>query len=430
MQEAGQWIRSAHFDMDSIIVPYETTTDTDDRSNRKRKASHIGASATTTTTEKTIPPPGLLELIRKNDEKWEDHYQKLKTFTENVADGDPNLVHHAEYNQMKLSAWLRAQKMAYVKYKNGVYNTAEAYPVDREGRFLKLFELGVTFRSDDSPGSWNDQAKKWRAFTQGDPNKEIPSDCTADPALAGLAEWKERQIRQYCKLMRGEQPHEMFPHRLSQLQKLKFPFPENVDRPRPSKKRTKKFDDRFQEFIDWKEKHGHGNVPQSAPELGSWVKSVREDYQKLQDGLKPIRGLTEERVQRLKDAGFVFRLRKVRKNKPPPKPVEPEEPKRSAFDDRMEEFLRWKEDHPGKTWVPKSRTGLGNWAGKMRSEYRKHLSGKPSRFTKDQYNEMRMAGFDFRPDRGLGRPRKDEEESPETAPSDDPMEGETEGGES
>ena len=75
---------------------------------------------------------------------------------------------------------------------------------------------------------------------------------------------------------------------------------------------TKSWQERFEELCQYKEKHGHCVVPQQYPFLGQWVKRQRRAYTFIQDGKPPTVGnsLTEERIAKLKDIGFVFLTRK------------------------------------------------------------------------------------------------------------------------
>jgi hypothetical protein len=74
----------------------------------------------------------------------------------------------------------------------------------------------------------------------------------------------------------------------------------------------KSWETRFEELCQYKEKYRHCVVPQQYPVLGQWVKKQRRDYTLLQDGNPLSRGVTlsEERIAKLKDIGFMFLTRK------------------------------------------------------------------------------------------------------------------------
>jgi hypothetical protein len=73
----------------------------------------------------------------------------------------------------------------------------------------------------------------------------------------------------------------------------------------------KSWEARFEELCQYKEKYGHCVVPQQYPILGQWVKRQRREYTYIQDGTPSLRNsLSEERIAKLKDVGFVFLTRK------------------------------------------------------------------------------------------------------------------------
>ncbi|CAB9508185.1 helicase [Seminavis robusta] len=55
---------------------------------------------------------------------------------------------------------------------------------------------------------------------------------------------------------------------------------------------------KFQELVDFKEKHGHSRLPQSYPELGKWVSEQRDIFYQGR--------LCDERFERLKELGFTW----------------------------------------------------------------------------------------------------------------------------
>ena len=64
------------------------------------------------------------------------------------------------------------------------------------------------------------------------------------------------------------------------------------------------WEERFQQLVEYKEKHGHTVVPQLYPELGMWVHRQRRDYKKMVSGKKNY--MTQEKLEKLQSIGFVF----------------------------------------------------------------------------------------------------------------------------
>ena len=79
------------------------------------------------------------------------------------------------------------------------------------------------------------------------------------------------------------------------------------------------FEDRYRELIAFKEKFGHCNVPQRFaydPSLGHWCSDLRKAYVKIKKGLKAHSNLSQDKVKRLEDIGFQWKVSKGRTNVP------------------------------------------------------------------------------------------------------------------
>jgi len=68
----------------------------------------------------------------------------------------------------------------------------------------------------------------------------------------------------------------------------------------------KTFDERLNDLMAFKAKHGHCNVSQCGEDasLGIWCNKVRVSYKKMQNNQKPTMKLSDEQIQRLNDVGF------------------------------------------------------------------------------------------------------------------------------
>ncbi len=111
-------------------------------------------------------------------------------------------------------------------------------------------------------------AQKWYDLRQEHPELLLTHQ-SRDPKVQELAQWQNKQIIDYIKMVRRETGHEMYPHRFKQLRAWNFPFPIDIQTP---KKTLKTFDDRLQEFVEWKEANNSPMVPQHTPILGEWGK--------------------------------------------------------------------------------------------------------------------------------------------------------------
>lgn len=256
---------------------------------RKRKASLLLSNRSTNPRQE------------HNNQKWEEKYEELVRFTETIGDGDPNLALSKEYRQPDLADFLRHQRQDYSSFVSN--KVPENSTVDRKTRYFRLLQLGVRLQPEKTY-DWPQQAKLWCVYMEKNPDAQLSVN-SSDPEVVELARWQQQQIEQYIKMIRKETPHEMYPHRLQKLKEWNFPFPTDIPIP---KKTLKTFDERLEEFIQWKEANNSPLVPQSVRGLGEWVKEQRKEYRKFAKGEKAY--ITAERAEKLKAAGFVFDVRK------------------------------------------------------------------------------------------------------------------------
>jgi hypothetical protein len=71
------------------------------------------------------------------------------------------------------------------------------------------------------------------------------------------------------------------------------------------------FDERFNDLMSFKAKYGHCDVTRTGENtsLGSWCSNLRVSYKKIQNNQKPNIKISDEKIQRLNDAGFKWSLR-------------------------------------------------------------------------------------------------------------------------
>ena len=70
------------------------------------------------------------------------------------------------------------------------------------------------------------------------------------------------------------------------------------------------FEKRCNEFVAFKEKYGHANIPKrfdENPSLGRWCGNIRSAYRKIQSGQKPTYNITKERIEILNKIGFKWK---------------------------------------------------------------------------------------------------------------------------
>jgi hypothetical protein len=128
---------------------------------------------------------------------------------------------------------------------------------------------------------WQDQFKKLSEFKSTNGHCNVAASCSWDPEFG---KWICNQRERHKKGLLTNK-------RIQRLKKLGFQFDRHNDR----------WESRYCELIEFKEAHGHCNVPDKWPEnlkLARWVMTQRQMYQKGK--------LAEDRIQRLEAIGFIW----------------------------------------------------------------------------------------------------------------------------
>jgi hypothetical protein len=144
------------------------------------------------------------------------------------------------------------------------------------------------------------------------------------------------------------------------------------------------FDDRFNDLMAFKAKHGHCDVSQidENASLGQWCTVLRGSYKKVQNNQKPNRKLSDQQIQRLDDAGFNWSLRTGG----------------SGFDKRFNDLMAFKTKygHCNVSFTFEN-ASLGQWCCKVRGSYKQIQNNqKPRRKLSDeQIQRLNDAGFNW-----------------------------------
>ena len=175
-----------------------------------------------------------------------------------------------------------------------------------------------------------------------------------DPENLQLGRWVSATRREYKKRQNG-QKNQLTDERVLKLHSLGFEFDVH----------TTGWEQKYEELCDYRERHGHCNVPASYNEnqpLAIWVKRQREaHYKRFHHGLKS--GMSDERIAALQKIGFSFA-----EYKPIPRG------KQMSWDDRIQQLQAYKDKH-GHCNVPRDskssdeEQSLGNWVALCRNNY-------------------------------------------------------------
>ncbi len=258
------------------------------------------------------------------DAKWEQKYLELLSFKE--THGNVNVPRHYSTD---LGTWVHNQRH---NRKVGAIS---------EDRIQRLDEIG--FEWEPVEAQWNEQYEKLAMYKAKHGNLDAPQRSSTK---LGLWSNSQRQNRKNGILTA---------ERIRLLDEIGFEWT-----PRDSV-----WDEGFNKLLAYKAEHGNVDVSKHPnTELGTWVSVQRK--------AKSRGEISEERLQRLNEVGFVW----------------------DAHESRWEEMFRqlrvYKDTH-GDLNIPTASTGLGSWAHIQR---RAKKNGKLSEEKIQRLNEVEFAwGF-------------------------------------
>jgi hypothetical protein len=190
---------------------------------------------------------------------------------------------------------------------------------------------------------------------------------------AKLCVWVRKQRKQYRLYVEGENST-MTLFRLQELEILDFEWATSHS--------ASTWEFRLSELTDYRQKHGHCNVPQRYSEntkLGTWVSNQRNHYRLHREG--KTSSMTTFRIQELESLGFEWKLVSV-----------------TAWEDRLSELADYCKIH-GHCNVPQrysENSKLGRWVADQRNHYTLHLRGKISHMTPFRIQALESLGFEWK----------------------------------
>ena len=145
-------------------------------------------------------------------------------------------------------------------------------------------------------------------------------------------------------------------------------------------RKSRPWDEMFQELLEFHKNHGHVRVPKSS--LFHWIQTQRANYERLKEG-KQNSCLNPERMAKLQSIDFSF-----------------ESEKRLPFSERALQWLEYKNKH--RRDPSDNLLGVGSWTRKMRIYYRAHKEGKKVPITQEQFDQLDEWGFTW--ETGMAKP--------------------------
>lgn len=226
-------------------------------------------------------------------------------------------------------------------------------------------------------------------------------DClvsTLDEANNKLGTWVMTQRREYHLFRKGKKSA-MTEEKILRLEEIGFLWDAShmrgKDRNKGGRGRgkvggvklTAKWDQRYKELIEYKNEHGHCNVPlkfELNQQLGRWVFNQRYQYRVLQQGKKSL--MTMERIAQLNEIGFLWDARYLKGGNS------------ENWDQRYKELIDYKQKH-GDCNVSqqyKANKPLGIWVQTQRTQYRRFQLKNKSPMTEERIHKLEKIGFEWK----------------------------------
>jgi hypothetical protein len=253
----------------------------------------------------------------------------------------------------KLAMWVANQRRSYRLQAEGKKSQMTL------SRIQELESLGFEWNIHDA--TWENYLSELADY------RKIHGHCNVFCSQnAKLAYWVRRQRKQYQLLLEGKK----LPMTLNQIQQLESL---GID----WKVCVTTWQDRLSELADYRKIHGHCNVPQKYPQLGSWVETQRGQYRMHLEG--KASKMTTFRIKALESLGFEWHVTWA------------------TWEDRLSELADYRKIH-GNCNVPRNynkNVKLATWVGNQRAQYRWKLEGKTSTMTLSRIQQMESLGFEW-----------------------------------
>ncbi|KAL7549870.1 hypothetical protein ACHAWF_013560 [Thalassiosira exigua] len=256
----------------------------------------------------------------------------------------------------EMSAWAKRMRGLYKKKADGEWEHVSS--IEKE-KVRALEALGFAF-----DGVFDVNLLKLKEFKEREGHCKVPTRYKPDTILG---HWAEMVRREHNKLNRGEKSKYLNLDRLRKLNNIGFVWRNKAAEDVP-------WETYFEQLRAYREEHGK-DPSTSLVGLGRWVLQQRLYYNKKMDGAEKHH-LPDEREEKLRSIGFVFQAG------PRPSAAAKANQRKNhklTWDDRLAEFVRWKEKH-GHPYVPTVSDGadksLGSWVRKQRMAYRAYRRGQ------------------------------------------------------
>jgi len=254
----------------------------------------------------------------RNSEKWDEHFLNLLKFKKKNGHC---LVPKNYPDNRKLSNWVFSQRRYYTDREKGIKNSL----TDEHEK--KLNDIGFAFKAAGNKdyqklvqskgierfkSTWEKHFKDLKEYKGIHGNCLVPKVFPEHPALAG---WVYVIRSMYKKRSQGVATN-LTDDQVERMNSLGFIWDAKkcVEWKNREKERIS-WEDRYNELIAYKNQHGHTRVPKSYKnqKLAYWVKKMRSNYKKWQNG---DLSMPDDRLKRLNDIDFVWQARTIQSTSP------------------------------------------------------------------------------------------------------------------
>uniref|UniRef100_A0A7S1BMV1 Helicase-associated domain-containing protein n=1 Tax=Corethron hystrix TaxID=216773 RepID=A0A7S1BMV1_9STRA len=265
---------------------------------------------------------------------WIKKYTKLKLYFEKHGNIDD--IKNDDIDGKGLLKFMQDQRRMYRQYTKHASGLDVEFDANVHEKVTLLRKLNFKFDP------------KWeKTFAELEEYVRKHGHCKLDRRHRRLLEWVGTQKNDYELLKQGK------PSRLDAVKCLKLTnLGLNLE-----KQKLLTWEQRLDQFIQYKNTHSHANIPRKDPILGSWICNMRRLHRLFMDGKKSP-GLDEAKIRKLTELGFVFQVGERRVM---------DQTKLKSWEERFQDLLKFKQRH-GHTRVPqlyKDDRQLGNWVHKV-----------------------------------------------------------------
>jgi len=266
-----------------------------------------------------------------------------------------------------LGLWCSAVRCAYNQIQRGQTPKSNL----TQDQIERLEEIGFKWKLANVPETFEQRCRDLEVFKSEFGHCNVPFRYSVNPSLG---KWCIAMRYAYNQIQRGQTPsRNLAQDQIERLEEIGFKW-----------KLTEAFEQRYHELEVFKSEFGHCNVSSKYsvnPSLGKWCIATRYSYNQIQQGQPPKRNLTQDRIERLEEIGFKWKLTET-------------------FEQRYHDLEAFKTKF-GHCNIPlrySVNPSLGNWCNAMRCAYNKIQQGQTpkSTLTQDEIERLEEIGFKWK----------------------------------